>query len=69
MIFLGKKLSGHEANSLPSTSEVKNGGATPPFHCMFSWHGAYLFKNRDNFIIIIVVTITDIQFQRKPLLI
>jgi hypothetical protein len=32
---------GHEADSSPpSSAEVRNGGAIPPFHHMSSWHNA-----------------------------
>jgi hypothetical protein len=37
----GVKQSGHEADhSLPSSAEVKNGGALPPLPHMSSWRGA-----------------------------
>jgi hypothetical protein len=48
MVYL-KQLS-HEADySPPSSGEVKNGGATPPFSNIPSWHSAQLIKDRDNF--------------------
>jgi hypothetical protein len=41
---------GREADySPPSSAEVKNGGAIPPFSHMSSWHSTELIKHRDNF--------------------
>jgi hypothetical protein len=34
----------------PSSTEVKNGGAIPPFPHMFLWHSAELIKHRNNII-------------------
>jgi hypothetical protein len=40
-LSLGVKRPGHEAESSPpSSAEVRNGGAIPPFHHMSSWHNA-----------------------------
>jgi hypothetical protein len=46
-LSLGVKWPGHEAdNSLPSSAEVKNDGATPSLPHMPSQHSASLFKHR-----------------------
>jgi hypothetical protein len=48
--FLGGKLPEREADhSPPSTAQVKNDGAIPPFHRTSSWHDAQLVKHSDNF--------------------
>jgi hypothetical protein len=47
------KRPGREADhSLPSSAEVKKGGAIPPLPNMSSWLSAYLIKHRDNFTLI-----------------
>jgi hypothetical protein len=46
----GVKRPGREADySLPSTAEIKNGGAVPPLSHASSWLDAYLIKHKDNF--------------------
>jgi hypothetical protein len=41
LFLLGVEWQGHEADhSPPSSAEVKNGGAIPPFLHMLSWHDA-----------------------------
>jgi hypothetical protein len=45
----GLKRLGREADHTPpSRAEVKNGGTTPPFPHVFSWHSAELIKHGDN---------------------
>jgi hypothetical protein len=49
----GVRRPGCEADhSLPSSAEVKNGGAVPPVPHMSSWRGAQLIKRRDNLVFI-----------------
>jgi hypothetical protein len=49
---LGVKRPGREADhSLPSSAEVKNGGAIPLLPRMSLWHSSELIKHSDNFIV------------------
>jgi hypothetical protein len=49
-LYLGLKQPGREVDhSPPSSAEVKNGEAIPPFLSMSPWHSALIITHRDDF--------------------
>jgi hypothetical protein len=54
-LYLGLKRPRREADhSPPSSAEVKNGGAMPPFSNMSSWHSALLITQRQLYLYLLV---------------
>jgi hypothetical protein len=52
--FRGLRRLGREANGSPTSSvKVKNGVIRPLPHT-YSWHGTYLIRNKDNFILLLL---------------